>query len=58
MMGYCWDVQRFSSPHSRLWWSGCRDLAGLRPDDALRVSGSGCLFLAFFWLKKLNKYVI
>lgn len=50
MMGYGWDVQRSSSPHNRLWWSGCLDLAGLLPDDALRVSGSGCLFLAFFWL--------
>lgn len=50
MMGYCWDVQRSSFPHSRLGWSGCLDLAGSLPGDALRVSGSGCLFLAFFWL--------
>lgn len=46
--GWGSDSWGFSSPRSRLGWSGRPDPGGSLPGVALHVWGSGCLFLASF----------
>jgi len=48
--GWGSDSWGFSSPRSRLGWSGRPDPGGSLPGVALHVWGSGCLFLASFLL--------